>query len=264
LLAAQQFASARELLEKASAVDPSGGLELPLAIAAFHSVGAQDGMKHLERVPESERNADYYLARAQMLDAAGNSAEALTALDRALRAAPDRIEMYWQEVVFLNKAGRTQDALELLDRAGKALPLQPWLPVLRAALLETAGQTEQSRALLENTRRRWPEVAAVWAAEGLIVAVHGPAEEARRLLETAVSLGAHSPEVWAYLADVTWRSAPDRIADAKHAIAEALKGAPDDPAIQAVQRRIEAKERNPESRPMEPASLFFTRLPQDW
>jgi tetratricopeptide (TPR) repeat protein len=264
MLEARQFTSSRELLENAAAADPSGGLELPLAIAAFHSTGAQDGLQHLERVPESARNADYYLARAQMLDAAGNGAEALASLDRALRAAPGRTEIYWQEVVFLKKDGRAKDALELLDRAGKSTPEQPWFPVLRAALLETGGQTEQARALLENTRRRWPEVAAVWAAEGLIVAVHGPAEEARRLLETAVSLGAHSPEVWACLAGVILRSAPGRIDDAKHAIAEALKGAPDDPAIQAVERRIEAKDRNPENIPIEPSSLFFTRLPQDW
>ncbi|SPE28419.1 hypothetical protein SBA3_1440006 [Candidatus Sulfopaludibacter sp. SbA3] len=264
LLEARQFASARELLESAAAVDHSGGLELPLAIAAFHSAGAQDGLKHLERVPESARNADYYLARAQMLDAEGKSAEALGSLDRALRAAPDRVEIYWQEVVFLKKDGRAKDALELLDRAANSAAQQPWFPVLRAALLESGGQTEQARALLENARRRWPEVAAVWVAEGLIVAVHGPAGEARRLLETAVSLGAHSPEVWACLADMTSRSAPDRIDDAKHAIGEALKAAPDDPAIQAVQRRIAAKDRSPENRPIEPASLFFTRLPQDW
>ncbi len=264
MLEARQFASARGLLESAAADDRSGGLELPLAIAVFHSAGALDGLKHLERVPESARNADYYLARAQMLDAAGNSAEALAALDRALRAAPDRTGIYWQEVVFLKKDGRTKDALELLDRAGESAPQQPWFPVLRAALLESGGQAEQARALLENARRRWPEVAAVWVAEGLIVAVHGSVEEARRLLETAVSLGAHSPEVWACLADVTLRSAPNRIDDAKHAIAEALKAAPDDPAIQAVQRRIQAKDRNPENRPIEPASLFFTRLPQDW
>ena len=110
----------RELLEKAAAADPSAGLELPLAIAAFHSAGAEEGLKHLERVPESARNADYYLARAQMLDAAGKSADALASLDRALRAAPDRADIYWQEVVFLKKDGRTDDALELLDRAGKS------------------------------------------------------------------------------------------------------------------------------------------------
>jgi len=221
-------------------------------------------LKALERVPESSRNADYYLARAQMLDASGKSAEALDALARAHRAAPDRTGIYWQEVVFLKRDGRNKDALELLDSAGNSLPQQPWFPVLRAALLEAGGQTEQARALLETTRRRWPEVAAVWVAEGMIVAVHGPAVEARRLLETAVSLGAHSPEMWACLADVTLRSAPDRLDEAKHAIAEALKGAPRDPAIQSVQRRIEANDRNPENRPIEPASLFFARLPQDW
>ena len=144
------------------------------------------------------------------------------------------------------------------------MPQQPWFPVLRAALLEADGRTEQAQTLLENARRRWPEVAAGWAAQGLIAAVHGPAEPARRLLETAVSLGARSPEVWACLADSTWRSAPDRIDDAKRAIAQALKGAPDDPAIQAVERRIETKDRNPENSPIEPASLFFTRLPRDW
>jgi tetratricopeptide (TPR) repeat protein len=264
MLEARQFASARELLENAAAMDPSGGLELPLAIAGFHAAGAQDGLKHLERVPESARDADYYLARAQMLDAAGKSAEALASLDQARRVAPDRTEIYWQEVVLLKKGGRTKEALELLDRAAKGAPQQPWLPVLRAALLEAGGQTEEARALLENTRRRWPEVAAVWVAEGLIVAVHGPAEEARRLLETAVSLGAHSPEVWACLADVTWQSAPDRIDDARHAIAQALKEAADDPAIQAIQHRIEAKDRNRKDGPIEPASLFFKRPPQDW
>jgi predicted Zn-dependent protease len=199
-----------------------------------------------------------------MLDAAGDSAEASASLERALRAAPDRIETYWQEVAFLKKGGRTKDALEVLDRAERAVPLQPWFPVLRAALLEAGGQTEQARALLENTRRRWPEVAAVWVAEGLIAAAHGPAEEARRLLEAGVSLGAHSPEVWASLADVTLRSASGRIDDAKRAIAQALKEAPEDPAIQAVERRIESKDRNAESQPIEPASLFFTRLPRDW
>jgi tetratricopeptide (TPR) repeat protein len=220
MLEARQFAGSRELLEHAAAGDTSSGLELPLAIAAFHSTGAQDGLKHLERVPGSARDADYYLARAQMFDAAGSSAEALASLDRALRAAPDRADIYWQEVVFLKKAGRMKDALELLDRAARSMPQQPWFPVLRAALLEAGGETEQARALLETTRRRWPEIAAVWVADGLIAAAHGSPEEARRLLETAVSLGAHSPEVQACLAGTQ-------------------------PSV-------------------DPATLFFTRLPQDW
>jgi tetratricopeptide (TPR) repeat protein len=264
MLEARQFASSRELLQKAVAGEPPTELELPLALAIFHSDGADAGLKRLQRVPETARNADYCLAQAQMLDAAGNSGQALASLDQALRLAPDRAELYWQKVVLLKKAGRAKDALELLDHAAKLVPQEPSLPVLRAALLEANGQTDQALASLETARRRWPEVAAVWAAQGVIAAAHRPAEQARHLLETALSLGARSPEVWACLADTTWRSAPDGIDDARRAIAQALKAAPEDPAIQAIQHRIETKDRSSEGVAIEPASLFFTRLPRDW
>ena len=125
-----------------------------------------------------------------------------SALDRALLAAPDRVEIYWQKMVFLKKDGHVEDALDLLDRAEKSLPREPSIPVLRAALLESSGRTEQARQLLEDSRRRWPESPAVWVAEGLIPAAHANPEQTRRALDTAVSLGAHSPEVTASLADL--------------------------------------------------------------
>src|SRR5258708_30199880 len=74
LLTARQYSSAKELLEQAAASDPSAGLELDLSIAAFHATGAAEGLRLIDRVAESRRNADYYLARAQMLDASGNAA----------------------------------------------------------------------------------------------------------------------------------------------------------------------------------------------
>jgi tetratricopeptide (TPR) repeat protein len=210
LLAARQYASSRELLEKAASSNPSAGLELALAIAVFHSSGPADALKQMESVPDSARNADYYLALAQMLDAKGKTADALQALDRALRAAPDRVEIYWQKVVFLKRDGHIEDALALLDRAQKALPQEPAAPVLRAALLESNGKAEQARQLLEDARRRWPESPAVWVGEGLFLATHGNAEQARRALETALSLGAQSPEVRASLAALKAGSASDQ------------------------------------------------------
>ncbi len=200
LLETRQFAISRELLEKAAVANPSAGLELPLAIAVFHSSGPNDGLKQMERVPESARKADYYFALAQMLDAAGKRADALPALDQALQAAPDRVEIYWQKMVFLKRDGHVKDALNLLDRAEKSLPREPSIQVLRAALLESSGRTEQARQLLEEARRRWPESPVAWVAEGVILAAHENPEQARRALETAVSLGAHSPEVTAALA----------------------------------------------------------------
>jgi tetratricopeptide (TPR) repeat protein len=197
LLEARQFALSRDLLEAADSANPTAGLALPLAVAIFHASGAEDGLKQMDRAPDAARNADYYLALSQMLDASGKNAEALSALDRALQAAPDRIEIYWQKLAFLKRDGNIEAALGLLDRAEKSLPQEPAVPVLRAALLESSGKIDQARQLLEAARRRWPESPSVWVGEGFFLAAHGNAEQAKRALETAVSLGARSPEVTA-------------------------------------------------------------------
>ena len=44
----------------------SAGLELDLSIAAFHNEGAAEGLRLVDRVAKSRRNADYHLARAQI------------------------------------------------------------------------------------------------------------------------------------------------------------------------------------------------------
>src|SRR5229473_2393438 len=194
LLIARQYSPAKELLEQAAASDPSAGLELDLSIAAFHNEGAAEGLRLVDRVAKSRRNADYHLARAQMLDASGKAGDAIAALDRAIHAAPGRADLYWQAAVFLNRNGHAPEALQLLDRAEQILPQDPQIPLLRATLLESAGQTEDAEHLLDKIQRRWPEGGAVWAARGIILAAHGHFEEARRALETAVSLGARSPE----------------------------------------------------------------------
>jgi tetratricopeptide (TPR) repeat protein len=210
LLEARQYAPSRELLEKAAAASPSAGLELPLSIAVFRSSGPEEGLKQMERVPESARNADYYLARAQMLHADGKSGDALSAVDKALRIAPDRPVLYWQEAAFLKEDGHVKEALGFLERAAKSLPRESSIRALQAALLESDSHTEQARNLLEDARRRWPEASSVWVAEGMILAVHGNTGQARRALETAVSLGAHSPEVAACLNALKAGSATDQ------------------------------------------------------
>ena len=212
LLAARQYGISQEMLQKAASANPGARLELPLAIAIFHASGAKDGLLRMDRVPESARGADYQLALAQMLDAAGKNADALAALDRALQAAPDRIEIYWQEMVFLKRDGRIKDALELLDRAAKSLPREPAVPVLRAAVLDASGRTEAASQLLEDARRRWPESPVVWTADGVILAEHGNSNQARRALETALSLGAHSVEAKACLSALKDVPAADQTA----------------------------------------------------
>jgi tetratricopeptide (TPR) repeat protein len=239
LLSARQYSPAKELLEQAAASDPSAGLELDLAIAAFHNSDATAGLKLLDRVAEPHRNADYYLARAQMLDVSGKAGDAMAALDRAIHDAPRRPDLYWQAATFLNRNGQTPEALQLLDRAEQMLPQESQIPLVRATLLESSGHTEEAEHLLDRIQRRWPEGGAVWVARGVILAAHSHFEEGRRALETAVSLGARSPEAWFYLAESTIRSAPDRTGDAEAAVREALKLAPEDSWIQTLAGQIE-------------------------
>ena len=194
LLAARQYAPARELLREAAVADVSAGLELDLAVATFHTSGAADGLHALERVKEPDRSAGYYLYWAQMLDVSGSTKDALMALEQAIRIAPGRPDLYWQTAVILSREQRAPEALQLLDQAARILPGDPHIPVIKAMVLEAAGQTDEAEKLLDETQRRWPESSAVWMARGMIAGAHQNVEQARRALETAISLGARSPD----------------------------------------------------------------------
>jgi tetratricopeptide (TPR) repeat protein len=270
LLVSRQYSLAKELLEEAAAEGPSTEVRLDLAIATFHAAGARLGLQQMDRAPESGRSGDYYLARAQMLDASGRSAEALAALDQALEAAPQRPDLYQQAAAFLSKNGRAPEALRLLDQATRILPQNREILLMKATTLELAGQTEAAEHLLNQVQNRWPEWHAGWVAHGIILATHRRFEEARPALETAVALGARSPEAYYYLADCTLRSAPTRIDAAKAAIRRALQLAPGDPWIRSLARRLEQPRGSPRDpsgagdEPPYPARLFLEKPPRDW
>ncbi len=270
LLVSRQYSLARELLEQAAAEGPSTEVKLDLAIATFHAAGAGVALQHMEGVPESERSGDYYLARAQMLEASGRSPEAGAALDQALGAAPKRPDLYQQAVALLAKNGELPAALRLLDQAARILPQNREILLMKAATLELARQTGDAEHLLNQIQNRWPEWHVGWVAHGIILAAHRRFEEARQALETAVALGARSPEAYYYLADCTLRSAPKRIDAAQAAIRQALKLAPDDPWIRSLAGRLEQLrtiQRDPsgaENEPPYPTRLFLLKPPRDW
>jgi tetratricopeptide (TPR) repeat protein len=234
LLEAKQYTAARELLDRAAAESPSADVRLNLALAAFHAGGPADGLRQLDRVPEAERGGDFYLARAQMMDAAGRSQDAAAALEQALRAAPKRADLYWQAAALLTKNGRAAEASRLLDRAGPDREIV----LAKATTMELAGRTQEAGRLLNQVQNRWPEWPAGWVAQGIVLESRGRFEEARQTLETAFALGAHSAEAWYALADCSLRSVPKRIDAAEAAIRRALELAPDDPWVQSLAGRV--------------------------
>ncbi len=234
LLEARQYTAARELLERAAADRPSADVRLNLALAAFHAGGADAGLLQLDHVPEAERGGDFYLARAQMMDAAGRSQDAAAALRQALRAAPQRTDLYWQAAALMTKNGQTAEALRLLDRAAPDREIL----LAKATTMELAGRTQEAERLLNQVQNRWPEWPAGWVAQGIVLASRGRFEEARQTLQTAFALGAHSAEAWSALADCSLRSVPKRLDAAQAAIRQALQLAPDDPWVQSLAGRV--------------------------
>ena len=152
LLEAKQYALAQELLTAAAATGPASAVDVDMAIATFHALDGTAaagiaGLKELGRAPETSRDANYYMAQAQMLDASGKAGEALQALDKGISADPARTDLYWQSAVILRKNQRTPEALRLLDQAAKTLPKEAGIPLTKAAVLEISGKTDEHCAL---------------------------------------------------------------------------------------------------------------------
>jgi tetratricopeptide (TPR) repeat protein len=209
LLAARQFPAAKNLLEQPGVANSSPTATLDLAIATFHIAGsASEGLSQLDRIAPASRNADYYLAKSQMLDASGDSASAIAAIEQALQAEPERADSYWQAAVLMSANHRDADLFRLLDLAAKALPAEPQIPVIEAAFLELSGKTDDAQRTLTNAQRHWPEVPSIWIAQGIILAVHDHPDAARKALETAAALGAHSPETYSALGEKLFLTTP--------------------------------------------------------
>jgi tetratricopeptide (TPR) repeat protein len=175
LLEAGLYAPARELLEKAG--DP-----LMLARAAFYESGAAEGLPLLDRVAESARGWDYYLARAEMLESAGKASEAAAALAKALGDQP---AAYVQAGLYLLRKGRAEEAARVTGNSPDREVL-----LVHAIALERSGSTADAQNLLEQVQNRWPEWAPAWAADGVVLGTHGHRPEAIAALRTAVALGA--------------------------------------------------------------------------
>ncbi len=143
LLTAEQYPLAKEFLEHAiSVAGPSGDLPLDLAIAKFHVANAQAGLEQLDHISEPQRTGDYYLARALMLDAAGNTGEAIAAVSQARNQTPTNPVLYRQAILLLIRNHRVQEASQLLDEAMRVLPDDPEILQLKTTKAELAGKAE--------------------------------------------------------------------------------------------------------------------------
>ena len=240
LLGYNQFTVSREFLESALAANPSAAdLRLDLAIAVINSAGAEEALKILNETPSQQRRGDYYLLRAQILDAMNRNEEAAEALNRGFAAAPTRADLYFQGAIFLIKHGQYKQAISFLDQANQAASGAPELQLLQAMTYELAGDHGDTLRLLAQIELRWPEWALPYMVHGITLAIRSRWVEAKPLLENAIALGADNGITNFYLALVNVNENPARIEEAYNAISKALQMNPEDVYAQSMAGKID-------------------------
>jgi tetratricopeptide (TPR) repeat protein len=234
LLSFNEYSAALPLLETALRQENvPGDLALDYVLAKFHTAGAGEALAEVDQIPASKRNGDYYLLKAQLLDALNRLREAVEALNQALRAAPDRLDFYLQATQFLIKHELYQQTLDLLTQADRFVPSSRELSLTRAIVMELLNHPDDAIRELSRMQSLWPEWYQPYLTQGVVLQTTGRPEEARQQLETAIALGAKEPTAYYYLSLAIKSLAPGDNGKAYKAVADGLTWSPADPYLQA-------------------------------
>jgi len=239
LLNAGQYKAAREFLKSAVEAEPSNTLRrVDLALAVFRDAGPESALSELDKTPAPARQGDYYLLRAQLLDALRRPQEAAEALHRGIQSSPTRSDLYLQAALFMVDHNQVQEMLDFLAKADRVVANNPQLELTRAIGHALLHQDDQAAAVLAKMESRWPEWYLPYLVHGVLLAYRIRGAEAKPLLETAIALGAHKAMAYYHLAFALITSEPENFAGAQAAIREALALNPKDPYIQSLAGRI--------------------------
>ncbi len=193
LLASGQYLFAKQLLEQngsAATSELAPELGIDLAVADLHVTGAQAGLDDLNRIPQPQRNGDYYLARAQMLELQDRPQDAELSIQQAIRANPTRPELYRQAALLLIKDHHLAEATNLLAQASRTVSKDPEILLLQALALELSGNHASSDSEFKQLESRWPEWYKVWIANALVLAARQQQKGADSMRQASIALGA--------------------------------------------------------------------------
>lgn len=239
LLESDQYPLARQFLEAALARDPAlAAARLDFALVRFHLENPAAALEELDQTPAAARQGDYYLLRAQILDAQGKLSEAADALNQGMRAAPTRSSLYLQAAGFLLKHKMYDKALSVLEQASRILPDDRDLLLAQAVTFTVMPRDEDAQKMLAKIQARWPEWDRPYLLNGMILEIQLKSAEALPLLETAIALGANTPEAHYYHALALTHARPGDIESAYQAISRATALSRDDPYIYLLAGKI--------------------------
>jgi tetratricopeptide (TPR) repeat protein len=187
LARAGQYELAIEFLKRAA---DSPEARLDLAIALAFTSGPREALEALDRVSDRERNGDYFLMKARILDSAGKEEESRKLLAEGLRLSSSRADVAQQTALWLLHRSRPLEALNVVSQAIKGHPDNAELLLSRAILLALVDRTLDAQQALKSIETRWPEWDRPYLAHGLLLERAKQVAEARQKLQIAAALGA--------------------------------------------------------------------------
>ena len=233
---------AAEFLQKAP------NAKLDLAIAVFHSVSPAAGLAQLDEMPADQRAGDYFILRAQILDSMGKTAEAVDSLNRGIRAAPRRADMYFEAAAFLIQHGQFKQSAALLEDATRLIPDAPNLWLARAIALELPMahgrshadevRSEEAMKVLAQIESRWPAWDLPYLVNGMILQDGLKSREAKQMLDLAIALGCREADAYYYEALAITNTTPVNLPEAQKAISQAVTKSESDDAPHEREFRI--------------------------
>jgi tetratricopeptide (TPR) repeat protein len=207
LLRIEQYDLARRFLELAVAERPAARLDL--AVALLFTEGPEVALEALDKTPADERNGDYLLMTARILDAAGRAEDADRVLREGLRHSARQPEIARQAAILLVRHDHTGEALDWLEKAIAATPGSADLLLTKAIVLSLANRSVDAEETLQQIESRWPEWDRTYLAHGLLLEQSERPAEARQKIQTAIALGTDDLAARCALARLDGTDVPD-------------------------------------------------------
>jgi tetratricopeptide (TPR) repeat protein len=207
LLAFEQYALARDFLQRAAAERPSARIDL--AQALLFTDGPREALLAIEGLSAGQEAGDALLVKARILDAAGQPAESDEALAEGLRHSISRPRLVEDSALLLLRHRQAARALEAVDSALKAAPADASLRLVRIVTLHALGRDADAERELRDIERRWPEWDRAYLIDGLILQRLARPAEARRKIDIALSLGIRDAAAQCALRTASAGAAPD-------------------------------------------------------
>ena len=181
----------------------------------------------LDRVPEAERDAQYYTFRAALLLSVGRVDDARAAIDRALAVDPNAGLAYAQRSIIELVQNEQEQALADAERAVELSPEASAPKIALSYAQQGNFQLEAARATLLQATEQNPNDPLAWARLAELWMMFGYLDRAREAAERAVALApdlARTQIVLGFANLVEFRTRP-----AKEAFERAIALDPADP-----------------------------------